>query len=107
MQRPDPKGTGARSRLDADTSLGSEHCEPTPRPPILQARPLGPGERTRLVALLSHAADSESSLPDLNTELAARIRDGSLSDKRDELVDHLRSTVRDKLAIANPKYVSS
>jgi hypothetical protein len=63
-------------------------------------------ERARLVALLSRGADSGASLSDLNAELAARIRDGSLDAPREELVDHLRETLRDKLAIANPKYVS-
>ena len=63
-------------------------------------------ERARLVALLSRGRDSGASLSDLNAELAARIRDGSLDVPSEELVDHLRETLRDKLAIANPKYVS-
>jgi hypothetical protein len=39
-------------------------------------------------------------------ELAAAIRDGSLAASREELIDHLRATLRDKLAIANPKYLA-
>jgi hypothetical protein len=63
-------------------------------------------ERARLVALLQRDADSDRSLTDLNMELAAAIRDGSLAASREELIDHLRATLRDKLAIANPKYLA-
>ena len=63
-------------------------------------------ERARLVALLGRDGDSDASLTDLNEELAARIRDGSLAAPREELLDHLRETLRDKLAIANPKVLS-
>jgi hypothetical protein len=63
------------------------------------------GERERLVALLGRDPDSNASLADLNQELAAGIRDGSLAAPREELLDHLRETLRDKLAIANPKYL--
>jgi hypothetical protein len=63
-------------------------------------------EWKRLVALLGRDGDSDASLADLNGELAARIRDGSLDAPRQELLDHLRETLRDKLAIANPKYLS-
>jgi hypothetical protein len=63
-------------------------------------------EHARLIGMLSRDADSEASLLDLNAALAARIRDGSLDASREELVDHLRETLRYKLAIANPKYMS-
>jgi len=63
-------------------------------------------ERARLEALLRRSGDSDTSLLDLNKELAAGIRDGSLAAPREELLDHLRQTLRDKLAIANPKYLS-
>jgi hypothetical protein len=62
-------------------------------------------ERERLVALLGRDGDSDASLTDLNRELAARIRDGSLAAPREEILGHLRETLRDKLAIANPKYL--
>ena len=69
---------------------------------------LGPAadaaERARLLELLPDAA-REGSLAELNAELAARIRDGSLAAERGVLVAHLRETVRDKLAIANPRHL--
>jgi Domain of unknown function (DUF6285) len=66
---------------------------------------LGPeldaAERDRLAALLGHDAD----LAALTVELAGRIRDGSLDDRRDEVVDAVRESVRAKLLVANPDYV--
>jgi hypothetical protein len=65
---------------------------------------LGPeldaAERARLAALLGHDAD----LLTLTAELARRIRDGSLDDRRDEVVAAVRESVRAKLQIANPDY---
>jgi len=67
---------------------------------------LGPAadanERARLDALMP---DADGSLVELNAELAARIREDTLTAGRRELLDHLRATARDKLAIANPKYL--
>ena len=40
-------------------------------------------------------------------ELAAAIRDGRLDDRRGEVVDVLRQTVRAKLEVANPRYLDS
>ena len=69
---------------------------------------LGPAldadERARLAELLGHD-DASGDLRALNTELAARIRDGSLDVDRDLLLSDLRATARDKLSIANPKYL--
>jgi Domain of unknown function (DUF6285) len=66
---------------------------------------LGPeldaAERDRLAALLGHDAD----LAALTAELAGRIRDGSLDDRREEVVDAVRESVRAKLLVANPDYV--
>lgn len=61
-------------------------------------------EAQRLRALLAREASDESSLEDLNETLAAQVRDRILGASREELVAHLRATVSDKLAIANPKY---
>lgn len=67
---------------------------------------LGPGadanERTRLETLMP---DADGSLAELNAELATRIREDTLTVARSELLGHLRATARDKLAIANPKYL--
>jgi Domain of unknown function (DUF6285) len=66
---------------------------------------LGPeldaAERERLAVLLGHDAD----LPRLLTELAGRIRDGSLDDRRADVVAAVRASVRAKLLVANPDYV--
>ncbi len=66
---------------------------------------LGPGadeaEAKRLRALLGEDGD----LARLNALLARRLREGALDDRRQEVVAHLRQTVRDKLAIANPRYL--
>ena len=37
--------------------------------------------------------------------LAAAIRDGSLDDRHDAVIDVVRATVRAKLEVANPKYL--
>ena len=66
---------------------------------------LGPdldaAERARLRALLGHDAD----LATLTTELAGRIRNGSLDDRRDDVVAAVRESVRAKLLVSNPNYV--
>jgi len=64
------------------------------------------GERERLAQLLPVGAASDRSLGELNVELATAIRDDSLGASRVELVAHLRETLRDKLAIANPRYIA-
>lgn len=66
---------------------------------------LGPeldaAERRRFAELLGHGG----ALPALTTELAARIRDGSLDDRRDDVVAAVRESVRAKLLVSNPGYV--
>ena len=42
-----------------------------------------------------------------DTELAAAIRSGALDDRIDEVRALVWQSVRDKLAVANPKYLSS
>ncbi|HEX5616652.1 MAG TPA: DUF6285 domain-containing protein [Acidimicrobiia bacterium] len=59
-------------------------------------------QHARLRDLLGH----DGALDDLERELASRIRDGSLDDRRAETTEHVRATVRDKLAIAHPGYVA-
>jgi len=48
--------------------------------------------------------DASSRLDDLNAELCTDIRGGKLDGQRDVVMNHVRSTLQDKLAIANPKY---
>jgi hypothetical protein len=66
---------------------------------------LGPdldaAERARLGAVLGQDADVIT----LTGELADRIRDGSLDERRDEVVATVRESVRAKLLVANPHYL--
>ena len=63
---------------------------------------LAAAERARAVALLGH---DDADLRQLERELAARIRDGSLDDRLDAVREHVRATVREKLLVANPRYL--
>ena len=62
---------------------------------------LAAAERARAEALLGHGGEPVA----LERELAARIRDGSLDDRGDEVAAHVRATVREKLLVANPGYL--
>jgi hypothetical protein len=66
---------------------------------------LGPGfvaaERARAAAILGH----DGAPRDLEVELAAAIRNGTLDDRLDAVRDHVRATVREKLLVANPGYL--
>ena len=66
---------------------------------------LGPAldaaEMVRLKALLGR----DGSLAELNTAFARAIRDGELDHRRGDVLDHLRRTSREKLSIANPRYL--
>ncbi len=42
-----------------------------------------------------------------DSELAAAIASGALDDRYDEVASALRAAVRDKLAIANPRYLTT
>jgi len=64
--------------------------------PALQA-----AERARAVALLGH--DGEPA--ELEREIAAGIRDGSLDPQLEAVRAHVRETVREKLLVANPGYL--
>jgi len=57
-------------------------------------------EKERLVALLGH----DGSLEDLNRELCARLRAGSLSLDDDALREHLEATTIAKVSIDQPNY---
>ncbi len=58
----------------------------------------------QLLGRESEGYDTGSRLDDLNAELCTAIRSGQLDDSRREVMAHVRTTLQDKLAIANPKY---
>jgi hypothetical protein len=58
-------------------------------------------ERARAVAILGHDGDTR----ELERELAAKIRAGDITHDDAAVVEHVRATVRDKLRIANPRYL--
>ena len=60
-------------------------------------------ELVRLKALLHHR---DGDLGALNGVLVQAIRGGYMDDKRREVLDHLRQTAADKLALANPRYLT-
>src|SRR5437016_2987486 len=62
---------------------------------------LDAAEQQRLAALLGHDGD----LPELIAELARRIRDRSLDDRRADVLAAVRESVRAKLLVSNPDYV--
>jgi hypothetical protein len=62
---------------------------------------LGPGQAAAHRAALEGLGVADE------TELAAAIRAGALDDRRSEVVDILRATVRAKLEVANPRYLPS
>jgi hypothetical protein len=68
---------------------------------LTDAPMLDAAEHRRLVQLLGH----DGGLDELNRELAASIRDGTLDDRYDDVTAHVRQTVRAKLVVANPKYL--
>ncbi len=59
-------------------------------------------EQARLAALLGH----EGTVRELTEALARGIRDGSLDVSWSELVESVRGTVRAKLEVANPGYLT-
>ncbi len=63
--------------------------------------PLAERERARLVTILGHAGELEA----LRREAAMAIRDGTLDNRFDELLDLLTETARESLAVNNPKYL--
>jgi len=58
-------------------------------------------ERDRAAAMLGHDGTAE----ELEAELAAAIRSGTLDARIGEVRSHVRATVREKLLIANPGYL--
>ncbi len=60
-------------------------------------------QRERLVALFNR----DGTTAELERELAAAIRSGALTDRQHAAaVAHVTATVREKLEVANPKYLS-
>jgi hypothetical protein len=66
----------------------------------------GPGFTDAEVARARALLGSDGDAATLERELAARIRDGSLDSRLDDVRAHVRATVREKLLIANPGYLA-
>ena len=62
-------------------------------------------EQDRLTALLGHAGAGDDPVAALNDELAEAITSGRFSLDAPSLVNHLRRTLADALAIDNPKWI--
>ena len=62
---------------------------------------LDAAEHERLRRLL----DRDGELDELNQTLASLIRSGALNDRRNEVFDHVRQTVAEKLRVVNPRYL--
>lgn len=71
----------------------------------LAAPETGAAELARIAALLGRG-DRES-LAEATRTLAARIREGDFDagPERERLLDHLRATTRERLAVSNPKAI--
>ena len=65
---------------------------------------LGPALDRAEHARLEWLLGVEGSLAELQAALARGIRDGSLDDRRDAVVQHVRQSVREKLEVAHPGY---
>lgn len=59
-------------------------------------------ENHRLVALLGH----QDELPELNRELTEKIKTGAIKLDNPELIRHIRHSLRETLAINNPKWIA-
>jgi hypothetical protein len=69
---------------------------------LAQGAEMDAAEKSRLVALLGRDGD----LLDLNRELVEQIRQGGFDEERAQVLDHLRKTSSDKLALAKPNYLT-
>ena len=69
---------------------------------IAQGGAMDAAELDRLKDLL----DRDGNLEDLNEELSRAIRAGEMDDRKEALLAHLRQTSEDKIALANPRYLT-
>jgi len=68
---------------------------------------LGPAQQAAELQRLQTLLNKEGSIAELNAVLATEIRSGRLDTHRAAVMDCVRETVREKLLIANPKYLQS
>ena len=66
-----------------------------------QSQAMATAEQARAAAILGHDGDAR----DLERELAAAIRTGTIDGEDPAVRAHVRATVREKLLVANPRYV--
>lgn len=57
------------------------------------------------LARLKELLDQDGDLGEMNAALSRAIRAGEMEDKRGAVLDHLRKTAEDKIALANPRYL--
>ncbi len=69
---------------------------------LAQGGAMDAAELVRLKDLLKQNGDLE----ELNAELSRAIRAGEMDDRKDALLAHLRQTAEDKIALANPRYLT-
>lgn len=69
---------------------------------MAQGGEMDAAELGRLKDLLKQDGDLQA----LNGELARAIRAGEMDDRRETLLAHLRQTAEDKIALANPRYLT-
>ncbi|MBT4043571.1 MAG: hypothetical protein HOK21_18160 [Rhodospirillaceae bacterium] len=69
---------------------------------LAQGGAMDEAELLRLKELLHQ----DGNLEEMNAALARAIRAGEMDDQRAELLAHLRLTAADKIALANPRYLT-
>ncbi|MFP6749327.1 MAG: DUF6285 domain-containing protein [Alphaproteobacteria bacterium] len=69
---------------------------------LAQGGAMDAAELARLKDLLQREGD----LAELNAELSRAIRAGEMDGRKDALLAHLRQTAADKIALANPRYLT-
>lgn len=68
---------------------------------------LGPTQYTEEQQRLAAVLGSDAPVRELSVEFARRIRAGELDDRPDEVLALVRASVRSKLAVSNPAYLTS
>ncbi len=97
----------AAELVEAVREFLSDHVAPNVEGQLVertmaQGGEMDAAELGRLKDLLKQDGDLQA----LNGELARAIRAGEMDDRRETLLAHLRQTAEDKIALANPRYLT-